>query len=377
MPNKFYSLPKSVFEHYHAKIKDWVRAVLPTKTSDLTNDSDFIDQLALAGIIAVTFSASSTYKVGDYVLYNHTLYRCKTAITTAGAWDASKWDAAKTQDIFKGSAPGLVPSAESGDADKVLKGDGTWGVVSGGSTAGDNDKVAVDANAEPNYLENVLVSDSDIVSLVKLGNVLHVRVNTASTADPKLSTCDEAVINGATGNYGSYALANGYDKLVWDDPSSYSWLNASVIQMKRLCTSQGTVTKCNIAISGTLSLTSPPAFINCGIFNTDGKLLGSTGLRLYGTDFFSGSELVSFDMTEVNTGDLNLKNNTYYIIQIITCGLQLAALSHKDSYNYTYDHGLRMNMEGTTSKLSWSNINDLTARSAQIPWISFTASPSV
>lgn len=129
MPNKFYSLPKSVFEHYHAKIKDWVKSILPTKTSDLDNDSDFLDQLALAGIIAVTFSASSTYKVGDYVLYNHTLYRCKTAITTAGTWDASKWDAAKTQDIFKGSAPGLVPAAESGDADKVLKGDGTWGVV--------------------------------------------------------------------------------------------------------------------------------------------------------------------------------------------------------------------------------------------------------
>ena len=247
----------------------------------------------------------------------------------------------------------------------------------GGSGSGDNDKVAVDANAEPGYLENVLVSDSDIVTLVKLGNVLHVQVNTASTADPKLSTCDEAVINGATNNYGSYALANGYDKLVWDDPSSYSWLNAPVIQMKRLCTSQGTVTKCNIAICGTLSLTSPPAFINCGIFNTNGTLLGSTGLRLYGTDFFSGSELVSFDMTEVNTGDLNLKNNTYYIIQIITCGLQLAALSHKDSYNYTYDHDLRMNIEGTTSKLAWSNINDSTSRAAQIPWISFAASPSV
>ena len=247
----------------------------------------------------------------------------------------------------------------------------------GGSGSGDNDKVAVDANAEPGYLENVLVSDSDIVTLVKLGNVLHVQVNTASTADPKLSTCDEAVINGATGNYGSYVLANGYDKLVWDDPSSYPWLNASVFQMKRLCTSQGTVTKCNIAICGTLSFTSPPPFINCGIFNTNGKLLGSTGLRLYGTDFFSGSELVSFDMTEVNTGDLNLKNNTYYIIQIITCGLQLAALSHADSYNYAYDHDLRMNMEGNTKNAAWSNINDLTARAAQIPWISFAASPSV
>ena len=251
--------------------------------------------------------------------------------------------------------------------------------VSGGGSggSGDNDKVAVDANAAAGYLEDALKSDSDIVKLIKLGNVLHVQVNTASTADPKLSTCDEAVINGATSNYGSYALASGYDKLVWDDPSSYSWLNANAIQMKRLCTSQGTVTKCNIAICGTVSLTSPPAFINCGIFNTDGKLLGSTGLKLYGTDFFSGSELVSFDMTEVNTGDLNLKNNTYYIIQIITCGLQLAALSHKDSYNYTYDHDLRMNLEGSISKASWININDLTSRADQIPWISFAASPSV
>lgn len=202
-------------------------------------------------------------------------------------------------------------------------------------------------------------------------------VNTAYTTDPKLSTCDDRVINGATVNYGDYGLANGYDKLVWDDPSSYSWLNARVIQMKRLCTSHGTVTKCNLAICGSLSFTSPPPFINCGIFSTDGTLLGSTGLRLYGTDFFSGSELVSFDMSEVNTGDLNLKNNTYYIIQIITCGLQLASLSHNDSYNYTYDYDLRMNLEGITNKASWSNSTDFTSRAEQIPWISFAASPSV
>lgn len=147
MPNKFYSFPKSVFEHYHAKIKDWVRAVLPTKTSDLDNDSDFIDQLALAGIVASNFSTSSTYEIGDYVLYNHTLYRCTTAISSAGDWDSSKWTVAKTQDIFKGSAPGLVPAAESGDADKVLKGDGTWGVVSGGS-GGSTARVSYDAQTE-------------------------------------------------------------------------------------------------------------------------------------------------------------------------------------------------------------------------------------
>lgn len=250
-------------------------------------------------------------------------------------------------------------------------------VNSQGGGSGDNDKVAIDANATPGYLEDVLVSDSDIVTLVKFGNKLHVQVNTASTADPKLSTCDEAVINGATNNYGSYSLNSGYDKLIWDDSNSYSWLNASVHQMKRLCTSQGTVTKCNLAICGSLSLTTPPAFINCAIFDTNGVLLGSTGLRLYGTDFFSGSELVSFDMTEAIEGSLKLKNNTYYIIQIMTCGLQLASLSHVDSYNYNYDFDLRMNLQGTTSEVKWKDINALTERASQIPWISFAASPNV
>lgn len=246
-----------------------------------------------------------------------------------------------------------------------------------GGGSGDNDKVAIDANAVPGYLEDVLVSDSDIVTLVKLGNKLHVQVNTSYTADPKLSTCDEAVINGATNNYGSYDLNSGYDKLIWNDPNSYAWLNASVHQMKRLCTSQGTVTKCNLAICGSLSLTTPPAFINCGIFDTNGTLLGSTGLRLYGTDFFSGSELVSFDMSEEIEGALKLKNNTYYIIQIVTCGLQLASLSHAESYNYNYDFDLRMNLQGTTNEVNWKNINALTERASQIPWISFAASPNV
>ena len=250
-------------------------------------------------------------------------------------------------------------------------------IVGQGGGSGDNDKVAIDANAVPGYLEDVLVSDSDIVTLVKLGNKLHVQVNTAYTADPKLSTCDEAVINGATNNYGSYALNSGYDKLIWNDPNSYSWLNASVHQMKRLCTSQGTVTKCNLAICGSLSLTTPPAFINCCIFDTNGILLGSTGLRLYGTDFFSGSELVSFDMSEAIEGALKLKHNTYYIIQIVTCGLQLASLTHADSYNYNYDYDLRMNLQGTTSEANWKNINALTERATQIPWISFAASPNV
>lgn len=44
--------------------------------------------------VAAQYSSSSTYDVGDYVIYNGQLYRCTTAITTAEAWTAAHWTAA-------------------------------------------------------------------------------------------------------------------------------------------------------------------------------------------------------------------------------------------------------------------------------------------
>ena len=48
---------------------------------------------ALKAQIAPAYSTSSTYAVGDLVLYNNALYRCKTAITTAEAWTPAHWEA--------------------------------------------------------------------------------------------------------------------------------------------------------------------------------------------------------------------------------------------------------------------------------------------
>ena len=38
------------------------------------------------------FSSSTTYAVGDFCIYNNVLYKCTTAINTAGEWDESKWE---------------------------------------------------------------------------------------------------------------------------------------------------------------------------------------------------------------------------------------------------------------------------------------------
>lgn len=37
------------------------------------------------------FSTSSTYAVNDMVIYDSKLYKCTSAVSTAGAWDSSKW----------------------------------------------------------------------------------------------------------------------------------------------------------------------------------------------------------------------------------------------------------------------------------------------
>lgn len=44
--------------------------------------------------VASQYSTSATYNVGDYVIYNGSLYRCNTAITTGEAWTAAHWTAA-------------------------------------------------------------------------------------------------------------------------------------------------------------------------------------------------------------------------------------------------------------------------------------------
>lgn len=246
---------------------------------------------------------------------------------------------------------------------------------SGGGGSGDNDKVAVDENATPGYLSDVLISDTDLVSLIKSGNTLRINVNTEYSSDPKLQTMDESQIDSATNNYGSYALQSGYSELLWDDTNhtSYQWLNANVYQMMRLSDAQGTITKANLALCGTLSFSNPPPCFNIGIFSKEGTLLGQSGLKFYGKDFNSDEELCSVDMTESFEKSLIIDRNTHYIVMLWSCGLQIAGLDKSNNYNYVYDTTLRQNLQGSISSPAWPGISVLSNRASVIPYISFGA----
>lgn len=69
---------------------------------------------AARGSLANAYSASSTYAVGDYVLYGGQLYECNTAISTAEAWTAAHWTAVTVGGELSTVKDGLSGLAEDG-----------------------------------------------------------------------------------------------------------------------------------------------------------------------------------------------------------------------------------------------------------------------
>jgi hypothetical protein len=67
--------------------------------------ADSVAAKANSTSIAPAFSASSTYAVGDYVTHEGLLYKCTTAVSTAGAWDAANWSAVAVADEMGGDTP--------------------------------------------------------------------------------------------------------------------------------------------------------------------------------------------------------------------------------------------------------------------------------
>lgn len=60
-----------------------------TVIADVTEALENAD--AAISYIGDSYSSSSTYAVGDYVIHDGGLYRCETAISTAEAWTAAHW----------------------------------------------------------------------------------------------------------------------------------------------------------------------------------------------------------------------------------------------------------------------------------------------
>lgn len=76
-----------------------IQEELPTTTATANAAKAGVDNLAAS--VADAFSTTSTYNVGDMVMYTNLLYKCHTAITTAGAWTGSiNWERVTVGEYF-------------------------------------------------------------------------------------------------------------------------------------------------------------------------------------------------------------------------------------------------------------------------------------
>ena len=78
------------------KIASGINFTSALQTTDKTI-TGAINEIAQGGggggtdVIAEDFDSTSTYAVGDYCIHEGSLYKCTTAVTTAGAWDSNDW----------------------------------------------------------------------------------------------------------------------------------------------------------------------------------------------------------------------------------------------------------------------------------------------
>lgn len=97
-----------------------VTAINFTSALDTTNKTitGAINEVAQGGggggtdVIAEDFDSTATYAVGDYCIYEGSLYKCTTAVTTAGDWDSTDWTETLVMDEVEqggggGSAEGI------------------------------------------------------------------------------------------------------------------------------------------------------------------------------------------------------------------------------------------------------------------------------
>lgn len=79
---------------------NWVNDSQPPISADNLNNMEngIFNANALADNIDDAYDDTATYAVGDYAIYNNTLYKCITAVTSAEPFDSSKWSSVSVMD---------------------------------------------------------------------------------------------------------------------------------------------------------------------------------------------------------------------------------------------------------------------------------------
>ena len=130
-------------------------------------------------LVALEYSTSATYAVGDYCVHDNKMYRCTTAISTAESWNSDHWTLVIISDELKSKKPGTVtsvtikgtsPIVSSSSSAITTSGTRTISHANSGVTPGDYTKVTVNATghvtdgSNPTTLSGYGITDAKIES---------------------------------------------------------------------------------------------------------------------------------------------------------------------------------------------------------------------
>lgn len=93
-------------------VNDTQNGAISDNAAEIIRVAGSIEGVAqVAYTIADVYDATETYAVGDYALYQGTLYKCTTAINVGEAFDPTKWTSVKVMDEIPSGGGGGTPTA--------------------------------------------------------------------------------------------------------------------------------------------------------------------------------------------------------------------------------------------------------------------------
>lgn len=160
--------------------------------------------------LAPDYDATSTYAVGDWCIYNGTLYQCNTAIPTAEAFDPTHWTAKKVVDAFADIEDELDEKVDTSDFLATLL------PIQSGSSTNTKDYVDSKTTVSRPTVEVTTGNTMTYNNSVKYGKMISItvviRVGTVSanththiatvTEKPVDTSVTVPSVNGTNGTYG-------------------------------------------------------------------------------------------------------------------------------------------------------------------------------
>ena len=128
--------------------------------------------------LARPYDSASTYSVGAYVLFQDTLYKCTTAVTTGESFDPTKWLAIKaTDEIAAGGY--TLPTASANTL--------------GGVKVGSNLSIDQDGVLSGSAPYSLPIASANILGGVKVGSGLNIDVNGVLSSDASILSFNDPI----------------------------------------------------------------------------------------------------------------------------------------------------------------------------------------